>query len=1011
MTFKNRILKTAFALCASATMLSVAVAQDAKSMAKQLGTTQLKDQTLSLVNSQKYLEARPYMTELITRINDSDDVKMKKQLEDLYFFMAYSYVQEYDATKNPVLLKNAISYFDKVIDQFPGGDMAKDALSVKASCYEIQGKHVEAAEVREKLLQAPYSNGMSYAKKYEIVKKIADSLFIAEKHQAAEKWMKLKLESSKEPEDKVSSASALIQIAVKLKKLDEVKQYLSYMSINTISRSDISLNMALLNAGDELAGKKRFSEASVLYSMVFDRATILKNLTTYADSSKKRIATLERINPTNPYIAPLKTKVQQIEAQIAAINERIPDYTADLMIRESRNYMQTNRDYESFWSYMQLIETAPDHSSVEDFYISAIMGAYKVGKMDTMFELCETYLKKFESGQYYNDVIIRKAQYWIDKENYAEFFKIAKAFIDEFPDETPYSSDIIFMMGSTWLKTSNYEELVKTFKKYNEDYEDSAISEGVLYWLGMGYLAQADFKNSAKTFGTLTENYPVGPYSEDAMYRHGVSAFGMGDFPQARDVLENFISNYPKSSLRGEVEFFLGDIYANNAAVEQAMEHYNNVEKYTDNQAIIDSAYTQSAKLLSTTEKYEEIVKMMSRYLANETFVKNGIPSRINYEKALAEEKLGMPADSLAVYADAIEKYGDNPLDDGVDKMILDYDRLFKENIEKLTATIAFIENLMKDRELLYNMVEVPAKRYRYFQANPKIDKVLYEKFKRDTNFGPNLYNNKSNLEKLLAKYKDQIARYPKLDAENFFKQSVEKAREAKRITLEYRLLMGLDAIGKPVSVNKMFDAQDIKNSSVRTLAWVGKINEKFGPDEARKAFNEASARDEYEYLIDVLFASAELETRQKNWSKVLAIYDQIERDFPSDPRAARAALDKAAALMGLGKNKEAVEKYEEVLKSNSWRGEAYAEALFQLGNIAEKKNDVNAALMYYDRCYLGYANCFNWTGKAVVKAAKLLSAQGKGSEAKQLCQEFTTNEGNKQSPEYDEIKQLILTL
>ena len=92
--------------------------------------------------------------------------------QEKLYRLAYSYVQEYDATKNPVLLKNAISYFDKVIDQFPGGDMAKDALSVKASCYEIQGKHVEAAEVREKLLQAPYSNGMSYAKKYEIVKKI-----------------------------------------------------------------------------------------------------------------------------------------------------------------------------------------------------------------------------------------------------------------------------------------------------------------------------------------------------------------------------------------------------------------------------------------------------------------------------------------------------------------------------------------------------------------------------------------------------------------------------------------------------------------------------------------------------------------------------------------------------------------------------------------------------------------------------------------------------------------------
>lgn len=69
------------------------------------------------------------------------------------------------------------------------------------------------------------------------------------------------------------------------------------------------------------------------------------------------------------------------------------------------------------------------------------------------------------------------------------------------------------------------------------------------------------------------------------------------------------------------------------------------------------------------------------------------------------------------------------------------------------------------------------------------------------------------------------------------------------------------------------------------------KINEKFAPEQARKAFNEAKARDEYDYLIDVLFAEAALETRQTNWDKVLAIYTQIEEDFPSDPRAAEAAL------------------------------------------------------------------------------------------------------------------------
>ena len=194
-------------------------------------------------------------------------------------------------------------------------------------------------------------------------------------------------------------------------------------------------------------------------------------------------------------------------------------------------------------------------------------------------------------------------------------------------------------------------------------------------------------------------------------------------------------------------------------------------------------------------------------------------------------------------------------------------------------------------------MVEVPAERYRYFVANPKIDKRIYEKFKRDTSFGPNLYNDKSNIKALLERYKGQLAKYPQ-KADEFFSDLLKKAEAGKRRTLANRLMMGLDFVGKPVQIAKMFDEDDIKNSSVRTLAWIGKENEKFGPDQARKAFAEAVARDEYEYLIDVLFASAALETRQTNWDKVLALYEQIETDFPSDPRAAEAALKKADTFM-----------------------------------------------------------------------------------------------------------------
>ncbi|MFR6034616.1 MAG: hypothetical protein ACLUKN_16455 [Bacilli bacterium] len=47
---------------------------------------------------------------------------------------------------------------------------------------------------------------------------------------------------------------------------------------------------------------------------------------------------------------------------------------------------------------------------------------------------------------------------------------------------------------------------------------------------------------------------------------------------------------------------------------------------------------------------------------------------------------------------------------------------------------------------------------------------------------------------------------------------------------MAFRIMMGLDSIGKPVKYDKMFTADDLKNSSVRTLVWIAKINENTEP-------------------------------------------------------------------------------------------------------------------------------------------------------------------------------------
>lgn len=1009
MTFNSKILKGVFVLILAVLASSrIAVAQGVA----QMGTTDLKNEASALVDEKRYIEARPYIVELIKRISDSDDKNLKKELEQMYYFEAFGYLQEYNSTPSNNLMEKAIAGFDKVLENYPNGQYAESAIRTKASCYDALNNLEKAMATRELLLNRPYVDKLNHREQYVIVKQIAERLYNNRKWDIGQKWFERMLNMATLPEDKVFAAAGLIQCAITKKDYDTVKKYFPYMVYDAPARSDIALNYALLLAGDDLAKKEKFSDASVFYSMVLSRDTIVANLKRFLDKAQKQLDRISKSSPDSPAAQELSVKVATYDAMVKAM-EGVEDYTADLMARNARNYMLTERDFESFWSYWQMLKTFPDHQSIEDFYMAAIVGAYKIGKDDIMFELCQEYLKKHEEGNYVKDVQLQVAQYYLRKKDYPAFFQLAKKFIAENPDEGQFSADFIFLMGKTWLDMQKYSELTKTFEKYAKENPDTAISEGCMYWSGIAYLAMGDFKNAMRVLVKMIDEFPNGQYAEDGMYRRGVAAFGAGDFNVARDTLEDFINRYSDSQLRGEVEFFLGDIYANNAEIELAMKHYKQVENYTKNQSFIDNAYVQAAKLLHNLERYGEEISLMDAYL--ERFPK-GICSTAIYNKAKALELMGMPADALALYREAIEKYGANKLDDGVDKMVLDYDRMYTENEVKLKATVEFLKKLLVDKELLQNMVAVPAKRYRYFQDNPKIDRRLYEKFKRDKAFDERLYKDKTTIKNLLDQYSLQIANYPKGGVEKVFNEMIEKAKDAKNNTLAYRLMMGLDASGKKVGGEKMFNEDDIKGASVRTLVWIGKVNEKYGAEHARKAFTEAMDREEYEYLIDAMFGSAQLEQRlavkgQGKWEDVIKLYEGIEDQFPSDPRAAEAVLRKAEVLTKLGKRDQAIKYYEQILKSPSWRGEAYAEALYRLGLIAQHDKKIDAAIMYFDRCYLGYANCYKWTGKALLAAAQLHVARGETGKAKEICDEFIDNKLNEQSPDYAEIKQYRKTL
>ena len=79
------------------------------------------------------------------------------------------------------------------------------------------------------------------------------------------------------------------------------------------------------------------------------------------------------------------------------------------------------------------------------------------------------------------------------------------------------------------------------------------------------------------------------------------------------------------------------------------------------------------------------------------------------YQKGEALRKLGKPADTLNLFASAIEKYGDKVADDGIDKMILAYSDFYDKGKKQMDATIAFLEKAISDSAFREMLVKVPA--------------------------------------------------------------------------------------------------------------------------------------------------------------------------------------------------------------------------------------------------------------------------------------------------------------
>lgn len=968
-----------------------------------MGISALQERVTELTERSRFQSARPFLLEIVNRLEDGT-AEERESLGPVFFFLGLGYLQEYSQAGGEGLLEEAAEAFTKALGYGVEEEREISLLEFRGDAYRGLGKFEEAVADYRKLVSDPLVRRLRPEDERDILQKLALSYQSLKKWRDGLPWLRRFFDRAEGDEQRALAAGLLLEAYIATGNTRQVLDLLPLITVDNPSRYSVALNVALMKAGDSLAERGRYAEAALLYNATLTREQIVRYFEEREKNLAERVERLRALGRSEERLADELFELENARLQLEAVRQ-VEAYTSQLMARVARNYYLAGRDFEAIWAYLRYVENYPNDPLSAEFSFAAFITATKVGLDDLARRLGEEILEGgTQNEDFRKRVLISLASAYLESGDEDEFRETVDEFLDRFPDSAE-AGQIVFLVGNHLVNENRLEELIDRFSARLEQLEGTPAEPGLHYWMGLALLFQGEFARARGEFETVLdeERFPDTVYREDSAYRRAMTFYGEDEVEKARAAFRAFVEDYPRGELRGEVEFFLGEIAASNGELIEAVEHYETVPEYSENIDYITSAYFQKARLLERNDILKRAAATYQEYI--DRYAEEGRLTRAIYLLGEVLKKRGRPGEALTRYLRAILRYGNNPDNLGVDPMIDDYVRRYDETLRRLNATVNFLQRLEADEEFRRKVATDRGFLYQQFSDNPDLDRTLYEEMRKSEEFSRELAAGPGPILPFLESYRQQLDDFPNETPGTIFSREYEQARRSGRRTLAMRLQMALETLNQPPADPMVIQESDIDRASPRMLVWIGKQKERVDPGLARKAYREAldypemvpAKVDAYLNLADMLRAAGATD-------EALELYAEAEENYPANPEIYRALIAQAEILTDRGRPAEAREKLLRILKTPEWRGEPHAEALYRTGMTYFDEGMYPEAHGFFERTFLGYALFKEWAARAYLMDARTLAQMGRMEDARNTLREALSDDRFSETPIYSEL-------
>ncbi len=403
---------------------------------------------------------------------------------------------------------------------------------------------------------------------------------------------------------------------------------------------------------------------------------------------------------------------------------------------------------------------------------------------------------------------------------------------------------------------------------------------------------------------------------------------------------------------------------------------------------------------------YAEMESLFREYSKGQSGKEGAQISQATEKIGFACEKQGRPSEMLKMYYNDIVKYGNDPMNVGVDGILKKYSAKYEEYDVLYGKTLDLLEKLQTpDQSISFDytsrkgvqqtitgtVTEILKDRKKllpYLSSNFKgMDPEIYTEVSK---FRTAIFANSDYASKFrgyLKKYKglrenfDKDARSP----EGAFKKLYDESSGQR--ALELRMRAALDKLGAPVAESYTPHRNDFPVASPAVLVWMAEKLIEYSPKDAIAAMERLTSvfgETGGEFLFDAHYLIGQAEEKEKSFDKAAYHYTQALTNSSWHENANDARVRRGDALFEVGKRSGSKSVFEQAYSSfEAVRGdsenslELRAQCSYMMGECQRSLKNYRGAAFLYLETTLNFPSAVEWVPKAFDQAISMYEQSG----------------------------------